>query len=436
MTTFPYVKSSVKKYNVARNAFLPRFVTVPMEQEHGVLCKRVVEIGNIVNEGQVIAVPSGSDECKIHSPVPGKVIDIFTDVSSNGRPCLMVKIGLEGSFNYTGKKPCEVDWKNISPEEITDKMSENGVINTFDSSFSVSLCKEIKALKKAGEDYSHSLIVRLFDEDPVRLTDTFIFGKYFSEIRKASKITAKAGNLKTIVYMIDESFRNNTFELSPDEKIFFVNSKKYPSGFKKELCYAFNKNASKSGGIKISEKDLFVDSTTMYEVYKAVALNIPSLDHFVQFTGNCISVNCVLNVRLGTTLDEIVKQIGGFDKKPNFIIVNGHVTGNSVSWRNFPITKEVKSITFVSRTKTPEQLVCGCISCGNCREICPRNLSPDLLYKNKCEHFPLPLKYVESVRSCSECGLCNSVCPSRIALTQIISVMKEDLDANNREVDL
>ncbi|MCQ2572716.1 MAG: 4Fe-4S dicluster domain-containing protein [Treponema sp.] len=422
MTTFPYVKSSVKKYSVARNSFLPRYVTVPLDLEPGVQYKLVVEPGNFVNEGQVIAIPKGNNDCKIHSPLPGEVIDIFTDVSASGRPELMVKIAFSGSFSYTGKNKKEQDWKFLSQETICSKLNDFGVINTFFITRPVSLTKTIeKGLSKKAE----TLIVRLFDEDPVRLTDSFLSLKYFNEIRKGSEIIAQAAKISNIVFFMDNSLASNTFELDPNEKLIFTNSKKYPSGFKKELCNAWNKSSSKNAGFNISENDIFIDSTTAYETYKAIAFDMPGVDHLVQFTGNCIPVNCILNVRLGTTLDDIVAQIGGFNKTPNFIVVNGHVTGNSVSWRNFPITKYVKSISFVSQGQTPEQLVCNCISCGNCRSICPRNLAPDLLFKHITEQYPLPKEYLKKIDLCEECGLCNSVCPSRIALTQIISAMKK-----------
>ncbi len=422
MTTFSYVKSSIKKYSVSRNAFLPRFVTVPLVQEKDVQCKPVVKIGNFVSEGQVIAVPQGVTDCKIHSPVPGEVTDIFTDVSASGRPELMIKIKLAGSFSFTGKKQEEIDWKNLSPQTVCGKMAENGVVNTFRVSDPVSLATQI------SDSRAQALVVRMFDEDPVRLTDTFVSTKFFNEVRKGAEITAYAAKISNILFIVDSAFENKSQDVTPSEKLFYVNSKKYPSGFRKEICSAYNK-ANKKADIQLSEEDLFVDSSTMYEVYKAVGLGIPPVERLVQFTGNCIPVNCVLNVRLGTTMDDLVKQIGGFTRKPNIIIVNGHVTGNSSSCRNIPVTKYVKSISFVSEGRTPEQLSYPCIDCGNCRDICPRNLAPDLLYRYKIESLPLPEKYISSAAGCAECGLCNSVCPSRLPLSQVITVLKKQMGA-------
>ena len=424
MTSFPYTKTSEKKkYKVSENAFFPRFVTVPVVQEEGVMCKPVVQIGNIVQEGQVIAVPQGIHDCKIHSPVPGKVVDIFTGVSASGRPEQMIKIAVSGSFSFTGKQNLSFDWKNASKKDLCDRFSENGVINTFNVLKPVSLSTQINTLTSKAT----TLVVRMFDEDPLRITDSFISTHYFSEIKTGAQITALAAGFSNIVYILDSDTDSDSIEMNPDEKYFFVNAKKYPSGFTQQLVSLFNKSYRRKAEFQISEDDLFTDSTTMYEVYKAIVEGKPALEHIVQITGNCLPSKGILNVRLGTSFNDIVSQIGGFLKEPNLIVVNGYVVGNSVFSGFVPVTKYVKSISFVSRKRTPEQLVVPCISCGNCRKECPLGLAPDFLYKYKCEEYPLPEAYLKNALKCSGCGLCNSVCPARLPLSQIITVLKNSL---------
>jgi len=424
MTTFPYLKSSVKKYTVSQNAFLPRFVTVPLVQEHGISCKPVVQVGNYVHEGQVIAIPSGKYNCRIHSPVPGTVTEIFTGVSASGRPEQMIKIAMSGNFSYTGKRRKETEWQKMTPEAVCEMMVENGVVNLFNVLNPQSLSFQIH--NKSPN--AHTLVVRMFDEDPVRLTDSFIALNMISEVKKGAEITAYAAGMKNIVYVFDSGVAGDSIEINPDEKHLFVNTKKNPCCFPKEICAAYRRNNKKNPETFITEEDLFVDSTTMYEVYKAVGLGIPGIDHIVQFTGNCLPSKCMLNVRIGTTFNEVVSQIGGFLKEPHLLIINGHLAGNSVFSGFVPVTKYVKSVSFVSRKRTPEQLVNSCISCGYCRDNCPRGLAPDLLYKYKSDNYPLPEKYAETAKHCAGCGLCNSVCPSRIPLTQIIKVLKDSLD--------
>lgn len=421
MTTFPNIKSSVKKYPLSQNAFLPRVVTVSMTQEANICCKPVVQIGNFVNEGQVIAVPPTQHGAKIHAPVPGKVIDIKSIFSAEGKPEVAVLIALSGNFSYTGKKEVFHDWKTMSPNLLRDKFADNGIINTFSVSNPLSLAEEIYNLSPL----THTIVVRMFDEDPVRLTDTFISYKYYKEIKQGADILLYASGLKNLVFVFDEAASKEALEMNPEDKYLFVDAKKYPSGGKVELCEAFNRQYKKNPELLTPDNVLFVDASTLYEIYKGIVLGVPAIDHLVQFSGNCIPSSCVLNVRLGSSIKDIVKQIGGFDIKPKMVVINGHLCGNSVSSLDTSISKYVKSVTFYSKNKTPEQLVYSCVSCGSCRSICPRNLAPDLLYRYKSEQYPLPENYIKTAEFCAECSLCNSVCPCRLPLSQIISLLKK-----------
>ena len=95
---------------------------------------------------------------------------------------------------------------------------------------------------------------------------------------------------------------------------------------------------------------------------------------------------------------------------------------------NVPITKCVKSISFLPENQLPDQLQEECIRCGNCQKICPVGLFPESLYRVSLQLNPED-NYVSFTRQtailCTECGLCNSVCPSRIPLCQIISKLKD-----------
>ena len=60
----------IQNYKYTQNAFLPKIVTIPLVQEKNIHCKPVIKIGEIVQEGQVIA---SSEFSSIHSPVPGTI---------------------------------------------------------------------------------------------------------------------------------------------------------------------------------------------------------------------------------------------------------------------------------------------------------------------------------------------------------------------------
>ena len=163
----------------------------------------------------------------------------------------------------------------------------------------------------------------------------------------------------------------------------------------------------------------------MYEVYKAVICSVPSISHLVHFSGNCLYSSCLLDVKIGTTLNDIVKQIGGFVKEPSVIVINGLIYGNSVESLNVPVTKSVKSVEFISKTKITDSQIYSCVNCGNCRYVCPSRISPDILYSYAVNFKEIPEVLKNTVQDCEECGSCNTVCPARLPLSKTISYLKD-----------
>ena len=124
---------------------------------------------------------------------------------------------------------------------------------------------------------------------------------------------------------------------------------------------------------------------------------------------------------------DIIEQLGGFVKEPAMIVINGHISGTSVTNLEVPVTKYVKSVEFLNNQKRTDDHVYSCINCGNCRVACPIHISPDILHNNSINYKLLPETFAASALGCIECGLCNTVCPARLPLSQTISLLKEKL---------
>lgn len=427
----PVVSSIIKNYNISQKAFLPKIVNIPLSQENNSCYKCIVKPGDIVKEGDVIAQADIGQGCisSLHSSVPGKVISIDPCVSPNGHQEFAVKIQFGGALSYLGKIPHERNCDSISQKEIPAELIKKGVINTFKTSIPENLGEEIYKINSSPE--RHNLVVRLFDEDPYRITDSLIYKFYFSEIVKGARFIANAINAKGIVFAIDTKSHEKNYFDNPDYKDIYaleMKIQRYPCGTPREIVSAFVRGPlNKICNFTLTKRDLFTDASTIYEVYKALALSTPCVDRLVHFSGNCLNASCILDVKLGTTIRDIVPQIGGFVKEPANIIINGMLCGTSVKSLDIPITKYVKSVEFFSKKKNTDEQIYSCINCGNCRFACPVKLSPDILYNHTVNFKLLKETYSASSLACIECGLCNTVCPARLPLCQTIKVLKNKL---------
>ena len=427
----PVVSSIIKNYHFSEKAFLPKVVTIPLSQERESCYKCTVKTGDIVKEGDVIAQAELENGISgyLHSSVPGKVISTEPCFSPNGRQEYAVKIHFGGALSYLGKIHEEKKPESFSQNEIAKVLIKNGVINTFKTSIPENFGSQVE--KISADKERRNLVVRLFDEDPYRITDSLVAKFYFEEIVKGARLIAKAINAKGIVFAIDTKSDSKEWAKKPDYKDIYqleMKIQRYPCGTPREIVSAFVRGPlNKICNFSLTKKDLFTDASTIYEAYKAVALNVPCVDRLVHFSGNCLNASCMLDVKLGMTLREIVSQIGGFTKEPAQIIINGMLCGTSVKSLDIPITKYVKSVEFFSKKKNTDEQIYSCINCGNCRFSCPVHLSPDVLYNHTVNFKLLKETYTASSLACIECGLCNTVCPARLPLCQTIKVLKNKL---------
>ncbi len=417
-------------YKYTENAFLPKSVIIPLVQEKDSICKPVVKPGEVVEEGQIIA---SSDFSVIHSPVPGTVTDICPVNSPNGKIEKAIKIITQGSFSYLGKKLAAEQWTSLSPASIERKLEGKGVINTLSCTKPVSITEQIKNVSRQK---SKAIVVRLFDEDILRISDSLMTQFYFDKAVEGAKILAKAIEADGILFVLNNrDIKLKNLEDDPKHNIYFMgtNIKKYTNGFKHGIITAFNKNLRKSCNFSVSRKDLFIDSYTLIDVYEAVVYNKPVLTRTVNFTGNCIPASCFLTVRIGFTLRELVNQLGGIIKAPSAIIINGKKCGNSVNSLDIPITKYVKSVEFSSKANTTDNQVYSCVKCGACRYNCPVHIAPDILFDYVNRKTDIPEKFLKTTTLCINCGICNTVCQARIPLCQVITMLKNKMDDENEK---
>lgn len=410
-------------------SFLPQYIVVPFCQEDGIECKCDLEPGDTVKEGQCIASEKGfvsSKGADIHSSVPGVVEELLKCTLVNGNLSNAARIKTEGSFSYLGKKQNPADWNIFNGATLLEEFKSKGVVNTY-SGKPVSLASEIKkcTLKK-----DRFVIVRMFDEDPSRYTDSLIAKKYTDKVVEGARIAAKAFEAEGIAFVIP---KKSEFEMplgieqDPFCCVATADTGKYPSGFTHGLM-RFVRKMSKIPEYEkfssVNHKCLFLDPVTCLSVYEAVVLGIPVVERFIHVTGSCLKSAGMFKVRVGTTLRDLVEQCGGFNTSPSKIVVNGLITGMAVASLDIPVSKAVKSVEFLPAVSLCDQHSTSCIRCGRCRAICPEHLVPDLLYKVASENYLLSRDIVATARLCGQCALCNSVCPSRLSLCQTIALLK------------
>lgn len=440
MISFPNIHILKKKaYRKCVNGFVPETVVLPLRQDMNGECGLLVKPGDTVKEGQLVAekivLEKGKFNSSVYAPIPGKVTGIEECVCPDGKTSAAVRIRLSGSFSFLGKKIEPKSVQGVPRDFLLDDIARKGILNTFTSNEPRLLADDIKS---ASKERTRILAVRLFDEDSSRLTDSLLSRLYRKEILEGSRICAKALGAHGIVFVSEKEPGNQDGEKenkngeNPEasgagkqgipEILICANPKKYPSGYRNQIASLVRSRVQEKDEIfrKISRKSLYTDSSTMLELYRAAVLGIPSIERHILVSGECLHASGLIKVAVGTTLRQLVAQCGGFVKEPGVILINGYVSGFAAENLDSPVTKYVKSVTFVPKSKVPDQRMSVCVGCGACRRVCPEKLSPDMIYSRITSGADVPEVYLSSAKYCTNCALCNSCCASRLPLSQVI----------------
>lgn len=445
-----FVSSERQSFSSSVQSFLSPYVDIPFCQSEDGELECNVKVGDFVSEGQIIAKQKDKN-LTLHSSIPGKVDKIEKCTLASGKLGFACNIKLQGEFSFFAKKTQNFEYQNYSSSEITNKFASLGVINTFKNP--ISLANQIESSKLKNNKF---VVLRMFDEDPSRMTDLFVAENYTKEVLEGLKIVAKAFEAKAVILLASQKSK---FDFDFDKEfadlpsLFIkVDTSKYPCGFAENLINLVketlkNKNSSSKFSkfakispensqidfSKINRECIFIDSETAFSARNAIVFNKPVVENFVHFTGNCLRAAAMFKVRIGTPVKSLIKQCGGFKTKCAKIVINGLITGKSVYTYDFPISKDIKSIEFLPSVELFNQNTSPCIRCGKCRRICPENLFPDLIYENLTEDFEISASMKQTVNLCSECNLCNSICPSRLPLSQSILLLKNQISENQMQ---
>lgn len=355
-------------------------------EANGVNCNVLVKKDEEVEVGQVLAKEKEDFSIPLLSSVKGKVIEIRDTYNTQGKKTKAIVVE---PIESVGEKDEEIKLESLNKEEILDMIQKFALLDEEGVPLS------IKYRAFSGK----KLIIKKFSYEPNFVGYQHLFKKN-SEINKGIEVIKKLFDSIEIKEVDSKSVKNKTIELKKEE-------------FVKSIF-----------GSEVTSNDVIIeDLSTIVYLGECFLTGKPHLNEYVVVSGGAMPESTLLNVRIGTTLEEIFENLNGKKELLEKTIIGGALKGNPQIAEDSAISLNAKSILFLSGKDTSNGESSPCIRCAKCLRVCPEGINPiklvELWERNEKEEF---LKF--GGKKCIECGLCSYVCPSKIEIVNKIVTAK------------
>lgn len=219
----------------------------------------------------------------------------------------------------------------------------------------------------------------------------------------------------------------------------------YPMGDEVILIYEATGRVIKPGGIPIDENVVVYNTETMYNLYRAVHMQIPVTNKLVSIVGE-IDHPLTVRIPLGTTVKEAISLAGKVTTEHPAYVMGGPMMGK-LGTENTVITKTTNAIIILPEDHKlvrrinknlsieKKRAASSCCQCRTCTEMCPRHalghpIEPHRVMRALANHDTSDLSVYTNTAYCSSCGLCeNYACPQGLSPRSVIAEFKNGLRA-------
>ena len=405
-------------------AALPKQAIFPLGQHIGAPAKPVVQKGDKVKVGTMIAEAGGFVSAPIFSSVSGTVFKIDTAIDATGYRKPVIIINVEGdeweeSIDRSDKLELVAAHPELTPEEIVKRVQNAGVVGMGGACFPTFIKLTPPPTAKA-----ECVIINAVECEPYITADYRLMMEHADEILVGLELLM-IGAKVTKGYIGIETNKPAAIELLTkkcDEKFNIAGSKfnvevvplkqRYPQGGEKQLVDAvINRQVPAPPAIPVNVGAIVQNVGTAFAVYEAVMKNKPLFERYTTVTGKKLQNPGNFLVRMGTPMKDLIDACGGMPEGDNKLLAGGPMMGKALTSVEVPICKGTNSVTIISDDEARRKDAQPCIRCAKCVGVCPMGLEPYLLAKlSEVKNWERAEN--EDITSCIECGSCQYTCPA------------------------
>lgn len=410
---------------------LPKRLILPLRQHAGALARPVVEVGERVLKGQVLAEAAGVVSAAVHAPTSGIIAALseqpIPHYSGLADWCLTLEPdGLDEWMEHEA-----IDWQTADPEQVRLRLQAYGVVGLGGATFP----SHVK-LRAPGRKIRR-LILNGAECEPFISCDDMLMRERAIGILRGADIMMQLMGASQCLIGIEDNKPQAIASMQAAVRATGVNAEVvavptlYPGGGAKQLIRVLTGKEVPSHRYSTEFGVQCFNVATAYTVHRALEFGEPVISRIVTVSGS-VRTPGNFEALLGTPVADLLAAAGGALPEVETLIMGGPMMGVPLESDQQPVVKAMNCIIAASPQIFPAPPPpMPCIRCARCADVCPINLQPQELYWfSKSQNFDKARSY--NVFDCIECACCDYVCPSHIPLVQYFRFAKSEIVAKDK----
>ncbi|RCU52548.1 electron transport complex subunit RsxC [Corallincola holothuriorum] len=407
----------------------PKQVFLGLQQRNGSMLHTIVNEGETVYKGQLVAKGASDMSVPLHSPVNGVVREIKPHVTAHPSGLKGATLVIDANDDPRWGIPHEpCNPFELSPETIIRRVLAAGVVGLGGAGFPTGI-----KLRLAAQNGVHTLVINGGECEPYLTCDDRLMREYAPEIVTGVELMVKAIGCKQAIIAIEDNkpaaLAALTSACSEAEQVSIKSVPSlYPMGSERHLIKAVTGKAVPAGQLSTSIGVLVHNVATARAVFHAVRYQRPLIERVITVSGGAVEQPANIVVPIGALVSQVLAACGGLKMEAARLVAGGPMMGQALPSPFVPIDKSIGGLLALSEEEVRPKQSHECVRCGRCVNACPMGLMPfQMSAHSRVSDFEGAKEF--GLDHCLLCGACSYVCPSNIPLVQYFQHARGALNA-------